>query len=707
MLTVEISSEGDEVFFGVFDKTDMNRSAVRRHLRCRLPSGELRSLSDIFPFISSRDFSSDREIFLELSSAGKLLWESVFPRPVREILLKCPRKTLLLLLDERLAGIPWEMAYDGGDFLCRRFACSRILRSKRAEACGRERTASSPARILIIADPAGKLPSAYREGLWIKDFLLRLSGFSVDFKSYPVGKLFLRAALSRYDILHFAGHCVRGGKDGWVLSDGVFGAEDIIQAGESAPLPSFVFANACFSALMTGAYPEGESSLITAFLFHGTRHYLGTLAAVEDTRSGDFAAEFYRRLAGGLSVGESVRLSRTALSSGRESVSCAWSRYLLYGQPGSILYDPRRAACGSRRRVAGRLKAAAAAIMTGAVFLFGPSIQEEQSNYILLLKGRRMFRSGKYALAAEVFKEVISRTPQCVAAYQFLGEIYERAGRRKEALECYYKLAEYCIRNGYKRGLSSAYTGIGWIHQLQGERGRSREFYNKSLALAKENGDRLNEAVVLRRMAVWQIDAGNYPAALELLTKSSELNRENQSVYRHRYNLACDYFDFGLVFVNKDDYPAAKRFYLKSLRLFERLGAAEEISDCYFNLGEVFFLEKDYRRASELYDKGLAMDVKYGNRANIAGDYNMIGELYLETGDNPAAERAFLLAEENAVEAGAVPELAEACRYLARICRSRQQKQKAREYLRRAQAIFRETDLPAYYNLREELREME
>jgi tetratricopeptide (TPR) repeat protein len=225
--------------------------------------------------------------------------------------------------------------------------------------------------------------------------------------------------------------------------------------------------------------------------------------------------------------------------------------------------------------------------------------------------------------------------------------------------------------------------------------------------LAKENGDRLNEAVVLRRMAVWQIDAGNYPAALELLTKSSELNRENQSVYRHRYNLACDYFDFGLVFVNKDDYPAAKRFYLKSLRLFERLGAAEEISDCYFNLGEVFSLEKDYRRASELYDKGLAMDVKYGNRANMAGDYNMIGELYLETGDNPAAERSFLLAEANAAEAGAVPELAEACRYLARICRSRQQKQKAREYLRRAQAILREINPSAYYDLREELREME
>jgi len=707
LLTVEISSEGDEVFFGVFDKAEMNRAPVRRHLRCRLPAGELRSLANIFPFISSRDFSSDNEAFLELVSAGKLLWESGFPCSVREVFSKTPRKTILFLLDERLSGVPWEMAYDGSDFLCRRFACARILRSRMPESRGKEKAVSFPLRVLIVADPAGNLPFAYKEGLWIKDFLLRLPGFSVDFKSYPVEKLFLRAALSNYDILHFAGHCARGGGDGWTLSDGIFGPGDIIQAGESAALPSLVFANACSSAAITGAYPERESALITAFLFYGTRHYLGTLAAVEDARSGDFAAEFYRRLAAGLPVGENVRLCRTVLSSGRESVSCVWSRYLLYGQPGFVLYDRRRAAVGRRRKISGRLRAAAAAIMTGAVFLFGPSIQEEQSNYMLLLKGRRLSRGGEYKVAEEVFRDVISKTPRCVAAYQFLGEIYERTGRRKEALQCYHELAEHCLRNGYKRGLSSAYTGIGWMHQLQGECWRAREFYNRSLALARDNGDRLNEAIVLRRMAVWQIDAGDYTAALELLMKSSELNRENQWAYRHRYNLACDYFDFGLVFVNKDDYPAAKRFYLKSLRLFERLGAEEEISDCYFNLGEVFFWEKDYQRAREFYDKGLALDVKYGNRANMAGDYNMIGEFYLGTGDDPAAERAFLLAEANAVEAGAVPELADACRYLARICRSRRQKQKAREYLRRAQAIFREINLPEYYNLREELREMD
>lgn len=702
MVSIEISLEGGEIFFGVFDEAEIERSPVRSHLRCSFPAEELRCIYGSFPFTSSRGFIPGAGSYGDFLSSGKLLWNTVFPLPVREILSLSSRKNLLILLDERLSAVPWELAYDGIDFLCRRFSCSRIVRSRGGRKCVRRREPSFPVRVLVLADPAGGLPYAYAEGLEIKDILTRLPGISVDFKSCPAGKMFLREALGRYDILHFAGHCVHGEKDaaagGWILSDGIFGAGDVIQAGEADALPYFVFANACSSA----AAREGGAPLIPEFLLYGTTHYLGTIAAAEDAACRDFAAAFYRRLQTGLSVGENVRVCRTALASDIG----AWGRYVLYGRPDAVLYDRRRAsAAGSPGRR--RWKTAAAALMTGAVFLLGPSVQEEESNYLLMLKGRRLFRGGDHASAEAVFRDVINRTPQCAAAYRFLGEIYEHAGRRREALDCYYGLVKQCQANGYKRGLSCAYTGIGWIHQIQGEYGKAREFYNRSLAVAKENKDRLNEAAVLRKMAVWQIDAGNYDAALELLTKSSCLNRERQWVYRYKYNLACDYFDIGLVFVNKDDYPAAKKFYIKSLRLFKRLGAEEELSDCYFNLGEVFQLEKDYCRALELYNKGLALDVKYRNYANIAGDYNMIGEFHLETGDTASAEQAFLSAEANAVKAGAVPELAEACCNLASVCKIRRRKQEAREYLRRAQIILRKIDLPAFYSLRDKFRELE
>ncbi len=700
MLRIEISLEDGGIFFGVFDREDVKRSPVRLHLRCGFPAEELGLICGRFPFFSStRGFSSPGGADArDMISPGRLLWDSVFPSRVREVLSGSGRKTLLILLDERLAEVPWELSYDGTDFLCRRFACSRILRYRGEKDPPCRQGRSSLERVLILADPAGGLPYSYAEGLEIKSILSRLPGVSVDFRSFPAGKMFLREALGRYDMIHFAGHCLPGESGGWVLSDGTFGVEDVAQAAGASVLPSFVFANACVSA----AGRRGPPPLAGSFLLHGTTHYLGTIAAAEDAACRDFAAGFYGRLQCGSSIGETVRLCRVSRPAGIGT----WSRYVLYGSPDIVLYDRRTAsAAGSRLRK--NWKAAAAALMTGAVFFLGPSAHEEEGNYILLLKGRRMFRGGDHTAAAAVFRDVINRTPRCVAAYRFLGEIYEHAGRRREALECYYELARQCAASGHKSGLACAYTGIGWIHQMQGKHARAAGFYSKALALARENRDRLNEAVVLRRMAVWQIDAGNYDAALELLTKSSDINREKQWVFRHKYNLACDYFDIGLVFVNKDDYPAAKRFYMKSKRIFERLGAGEELSDCYFNLGEVFLLEKDYSRALEFYQKGLGLDIKQRNYTNISGGHNMIGELYLETGDRVSAERSFLSAEANAVKAGAVPELAEACCNLAVICKSAGRRQEAREYLRRAQTVLREIDMTAFYNLRDKFRELE
>ncbi|NLE91946.1 MAG: tetratricopeptide repeat protein [Elusimicrobia bacterium] len=700
MLIVEISLEDGEIFFGVFDRNDVEYSPVRRHLRCGFHAKDLNLLCCRFPF-----FSSTRGLYIpgedgtrDMISSGRLLWKSIFPSQVREVLSGSVRKTLLMLLDDRLAEVPWELAYDGSDFLCRKFACSRILRYRGEKDSVRRQRPLFPARALVLADPAGGLSYAYAEGLEIKGILSRLPGISVDFRSFPAGKMFLHEALGRYDMLHFAGHCLPGEKGGWVLSDGIFGAEDVAQAAQVSVLPSFVFANACASAAGRRGFPP----LAGSFLLHGTMHYLGTIAAAEDAACRDFAAGFYRRLRGGLSIAEIVRLCRYS----QPSRIGTWSRYVLYGRPDTALYERRRASAAGSRLLR-NWKTTAAALMAGAVFLFGPPAQEEESNYLLLLKGRRMFRGGERAAAAAVFRDVVNKTPRCVAAYRFLGEIYEQAGRRREALECYYELARQCAENGYQSGLSCAYSGIGWIYQMQGKHARAAGFYSKSLALARENHDRLNEALALRRMAVWQIDAGDYDAALGLLTKSSDINREKQWIYRHKYNLACDYFDIGLVFVNKDDYPAAKKFYLKSKRIFERLGAGEELSDCYFNLGEVFLLEKDYARALEFYLKGLELDIKQRNYANIAGDHNMIGELYLETGDRVSAERSFMTAEANAVKAGAVPELAEACCHLASICKSARRKQEAREYLRKAQAVLREIDMPAFYSLRKKFRELE
>jgi tetratricopeptide (TPR) repeat protein len=212
--------------------------------------------------------------------------------------------------------------------------------------------------------------------------------------------------------------------------------------------------------------------------------------------------------------------------------------------------------------------------------------------------------------------------------------------------------------------------------------------------------------VALRKLALWHMDKEDYALALELLTKSSEINRQYQHIYEHRYNLACDYFDIGLVFVNKDEYESARDFYQKSMALFDKLKLKNELSDYYFNLGEICQYEKQYQKAMGYYFKGLKIDEEQGNLPSIASDYEMIGGLYLEMGNDSEAERFFLLSAATAKTIEAPLELALAYYDLGALYRQKGRKNKAREYFRQAQEIYYKINHPAYVEIKEELLQM-
>jgi len=275
------------------------------------------------------------------------------------------------------------------------------------------------------------------------------------------------------------------------------------------------------------------------------------------------------------------------------------------------------------------------------------------------------------------------------------------------AIKYYFDYIRYSEKRNNRKHLGLAYSGIGWIYYLQGEHAKAFEFYNKAITLSRQTKDKLNEAVALRRLAVWYIDKRDNDKALELLTKSSEINRERQHIYEHRYNLACDYFDTGLVFINKDDFTTAKEFYDKSAALFGKLKLKNELSDYYFNLGEICLFEKQYQKALDYYLHGLKIDQIQDNKANLASDYNMLGELYVEMDNLTQAEGFFEQAISAARQINARPELASAYNDLGLLYKQNNQKNKAREYLRQAQEIYYAIDETAYREIKQKLLELD
>ncbi|MFH1888484.1 MAG: tetratricopeptide repeat protein [Candidatus Omnitrophota bacterium] len=655
-----------------------------------------------------------------LKKTGQILWDHLFTRSVKDRLTTTIIKELVLSIDEELINIPWELLYNGNEFMCLKFNLGRLVRTKEQVAPRQYRSLKATLKMLILANPNNDLRSAYLEGVYIKNqFDRRRNEIGIDFKSTHIDTLYVKKNLRDYDIVHFAGHCEYDSNNpkntGWVLSDGRFTTADILALGESLSFPALIFSNACHSAKAVTEiedldYHEKNYSLASAFLFSGVRHYIGTIWKVEDPVSLAFAREFYTHLIKGNSVGECMRLSRLKLIKEYGIGTISWASYILYGNPDFALFRPKphpaplkfkKGVSLYKKQIVRVLLAAFAFSIILFFYTWLPT--RNPTTLFSFIKSKKLFLKGNNQEVILICSRIIEREPSFLAAYPLIADTHERIGDRDKALKYYFDYAFASEKKHDKKHLSSAYIGIAWSYHQQGEYPKALDFYNKAAALSREARDKLNEAVALRKLAVWHMDKEDYDKALELLTKSSEINRERGRQYEHKYNLACDYFDMGLVFSNKDDFTTAKEFYNKSRIIFEKLNLKNELSDCYFNLGEICIFQKEYQKAMDYYMQGLKIDESQDDKPSLASDYNMIGELYLEINDLQQAEKFFNHSVIISKQINARPELASACYNLGILYKNNGRKSKARDYLRQAQEIYRMMDTSDYLEIREEL----
>lgn len=715
-LVLEILRHGNQLSMSISGRDEL-ASTLRHYSQCEVSFIEIYRLTEEINSLLNKTqgvVRGDFDLAGHFKKNGQLLWDQLLTRSVKQVLKTTPIKGLVLSIDEELINIPWELLFDGNDFLCLKFNLGRLLKTKNQLGfpAFRGRTADI-LKMLVLANPNNDLKSAYQEGIYIKDqFGCMGDKINIDLKSTYVDRLYVKKNLRDYDIVHFAGHCDydKGNikNSGWVLSDGKFSASDIVNLGESSPLPLLIFSNACCSARNTENLKEEDYqwntySLAAAFLFSGVKLYVGTIWEVEDHVSLIYAKEFYSRLISRKNIGECVRLARLKIIEEYGFNAFSWASYILYGDPGFLLFDsiskPQASNWKSKRNNSNKKK------ILQRLFLFLPVMflslwlykwlpSFNPSTYFLFHQADKLFLNGKNQEVVLLCDKIIEREPSFLMVYPLLGDTYLRFGKRDAALKYYFDYAFYSEKKNDKKNLISAYTGIGWIYHQQGQYTKAFDFYSQALNLSLESKDKLNEAVVLRKMAILHIDREEYDKALELLTKSSEINREKKHIYQHRYNLACDYFDIGLLFTDKDDLTAAKGFYKKSLKLFSQLKLKHELSDYYFNLGEISRFEKRYQQALGLYYKGLSIDENLGDIINLASDYEMIGELYLEMGNFNNSSECFDKAVSILIGINAPLELASVYHNLGLLNETKGDLIKKEEFFRMAEEIYKKTDAP-------------
>jgi CHAT domain len=288
------------------------------------------------------DVRRNPHVVRELKNLGSLIFSHLLPQAARDKLRSAESTNLYLRLDDQLVQIPWELAFDGQLFLGMKFRVGRqVITHHKVTQTAPVRPSSGALRMLLISDPSETLKNVSRESEQLCEILDRIPGLQVRLLGgRGVKRIPLLAALRESDIVHFAGHSQFDEKNpensGWLLHDGLLSASEISKLDQA---PLLVFSNSCQAGAtknwQSDYLYEGEAfGLGSAFLLAGVPNYIGTFCVVHDEESRFLAVEFYRRLAGGNSIGQALLEARVVTAEEMGLDRLTWASYMLYGDPG-------------------------------------------------------------------------------------------------------------------------------------------------------------------------------------------------------------------------------------------------------------------------------------------------------------------------------------------------------------------------------------
>ncbi len=351
-LEIDISRDKDTLKVTASEKSDKAQSTISSYEELKVTMAKIdehcKDVTDILNRANTRGKVS-KDILNKLRDVGQVLFDELLTVKAKEALRGAKVQDVVFIIEDSLVQIPWELLYDGEQFLCQKFNMGRIVKTRHGVVNIKQRELSRPLKMLIVSDPRGDLESSSKEGKKIRGKLDTNTAFiSANQKSGQVTSSYLKEKIRNFDLVHYAGHADYTPDDpsnsGWLLEGGKFTASDVMKLVGGRPMPALVFCNACQSGQteewkLDSSYSQEIFGLANAFLISGVQHYIGTFWEILDEPGELFAVEFYSALMEGASIGEAMRQARLFLIKEYGEDTIVWASYMLYGDPGFNYLD--------------------------------------------------------------------------------------------------------------------------------------------------------------------------------------------------------------------------------------------------------------------------------------------------------------------------------------------------------------------------------
>ena len=300
-------------------------------------------------FPTRGDAEPPTPVFDDTEEIGNYILTQFTTNAIKTYLHNAPRRsTVLLMIDEAYADIPWELMLEAVYAGELPFQVGRAIVSEQRPTSIRPLVRGiHKVKTLLIGNPSGDehLRAAEEEVRHLADAMRRhpevFSEPDVLIGPEKCQQVRLLNALSsgKYCLVHYSGHTgFEADQSAWLVADGKITTHQLTSAVEMAP-PALVFSSSCESAVGGEAkpvrYEDQVFDLPGAFLQAGVEAYIGTLWKVDATASRLFSEEFYKAfLSGKHDLGECLRRAKWARKQREEAEGqINWLAFILYGDP--------------------------------------------------------------------------------------------------------------------------------------------------------------------------------------------------------------------------------------------------------------------------------------------------------------------------------------------------------------------------------------
>jgi|CXWL01.1.fsa_nt_gi predicted ATPase/serine/threonine protein kinase len=185
---------------------------------------------------------------------------------------------------------------------------------------------------------------------------------------------------------------------------------------------------------------------------------------------------------------------------------------------------------------------------------------------------------------------------------------------------------------------ANALRAAGQMARMQGDFAAARPYFQESLVLSRNLGDRKGTAGSLSGLGTCALNQGDYSAARALYEEALAVLRE----LGDRHALAPVLNNLGLVANNLRDHMAARALYEECLLIDREVGDRNAIAISLTNLGTAVREGGDAPAAVALTEEGLAIFRELGNQHDVAWSLSNLGSFACGQGRLRAARASFI-----------------------------------------------------------------